>query len=135
METFFANFIREHFNLRFAHAGPKRDGKRIFVMDNDPSQVSKVAMRALEEIEAELQKIPSCSPDINPIEGIFHIVKDMLEKEAIERNITKESSEEFQTRVLRTLVDLDPAVVDKAIDSIPRRMRAIIKGKGSRTKY
>ena len=42
----------------------------------------------------------------------------MLEKEAIERNITKESFEEFQTRVLRTLVDLDIAVVDKAIDSI-----------------
>ena len=80
-------------------------------------------------------KIPSCSPDIDPIEGIFHIVKDMLEEEAIERNITKKSFEEFQTRVLQTLGDLDTAVIDKAIDSMPRRMRAIIKGKGSRTKY
>ena len=50
----FANFIRQHFNLCFARAGPKRDGKRILVMDNDPSHVSKVAMRALEEIEGEL---------------------------------------------------------------------------------
>ena len=47
----------------------------------------------------ELQKIPRCSPDITDpiIEGIFHIVKDMLEEESIERNITKESFEEFQT--------------------------------------
>ena len=85
----------------------------------------------------ELQKIPRCSPDITDpiIEGIFHIVKDMLEEESIERNITKGSFEEFQTRVLRTIGDLDTAVVDKAIDSMPRRMRAIIKGKGSLTKY
>ena len=78
-----ANFIQQHFNLCFARAGPKRNGKRILVMDNNPSQVSKVEMRALEEIEGELLKIPSCSPDINPIEGIFHIVKNMLEEKAI----------------------------------------------------
>ena len=40
---FFANFIGQHFNLRFGRAGPKRDGKRVFVMDNDRSQVSKLA--------------------------------------------------------------------------------------------
>ena len=88
-------------------------------------------------LSKDCKKIPRCSPDITDpiIEGIFHIVKDMLEEEAIERNITKESFEEFQTRVLRTLGDLDTAVVDKAIDSMPRQMRAIIKGKGSVTKY
>ena len=59
----------------------------------------------------------------------------MLEEEAIERSSTKESFDEFQTRVLQTLGDLDTAVIDKAIDSMPRRMRAIIEGKGSRTKY
>ena len=53
----------------------------------------------------------------------------MLEEEAIERSITKESFEEFQTRVLQTLEDLDTAVIYKAIDSMPRRMRAIVKGK------
>lgn len=133
--NFFANFIRRHFNLCFARAGPKKDGKRIFVQDNDPSMVSKAAMTALHEIECELFKLPSCSADINPIEGIFHILKDLLEEQAIENNITKESFEEFQKRVLRTLEQLDPDIIDKAIDSMPRRMKAIIKGKGSRTKY
>ena len=39
----------------------------------------------------ELQKIRRFSPDItDPTEGIFHIVKYMLEEEAIERNITKD---------------------------------------------
>jgi len=59
----------------------------------------------------------------------------LLEEEAIDSKITKESFDEFRNRVLRTLGELDPDVIDKAIDSMPRRMRAIIKGKGSRTKY
>ena len=133
--NFFANFILRHSNLCFARAGHKKDGKRIFVQDNDPSMVSKAAMTALHEIECELFKLPSCSADINPIEGFFHILKDLLEEQAIENNITKKSFEEFQKRVLRTSEQLDPDIIDKAIDSMPRRMKAIIKGKGSRTKY
>ena len=44
---FFASFIRQHFNLCFGRAGPKRDGKCLFAMDNDPSQIFKVAKNAL----------------------------------------------------------------------------------------
>ena len=57
-------------------------------MDNDPSQTSKVARKAIEKIEAEFHKIPARSPDLNPIENLFHLVKKNLENEAIENNIT-----------------------------------------------
>ena len=40
--TFFAQFIRDHFNMAFARAGPKKNGRRLFVMDNDPSQKKQV---------------------------------------------------------------------------------------------
>ena len=132
---FFANFIRQHFNLCFGRAGPKRDGKRLFVMDNDPSQVSKLAMNALREIECELCKIPSRSPDLNPCESIFHLVKDSLDNEAIERSINKESFEDFRRRVLRNLSEMHTAVIDRTIESMPTRIKLIIQGKGRRTKY
>ena len=86
---FFAQFIKSNFNLCFGKAGPKTDGKRLFVMDNDPCQTSKKAMLALTQIECELHRIPPRSPDINPIENVFHPVKKMLQKEAIDQNITK----------------------------------------------
>ena len=57
-------------------------------MDNDPSQTSKVARKAMEKIEAEFHKIPARSPDLNPIENLFHLLKKRLENEAIENNIT-----------------------------------------------
>ena len=48
---FFATFIPEHFNLTFAKAGPKGDGRHLFRMDSDPSQTSRVAKLAVEDIE------------------------------------------------------------------------------------
>ena len=56
---FFALFIHRNFNFAFAQAGPKTNGRRFFVMDNDPSQQSKAAAKALEDIEAELLEIPA----------------------------------------------------------------------------
>ena len=74
--NFFSHFIKNKFNICFAKAGPKHDGKRIFVMDNDLSQSSKTAMNALRDVEGELLKISARSLDLNPIENIFHIVKN-----------------------------------------------------------
>ena len=73
-------FIREHFNLTFANAGPKADGRRLLVMDNDPSQTSRIAKLALEEIEGSFHEIPPRSPHLNPIENIFHLAKLYLDQ-------------------------------------------------------
>ena len=54
---FFATFIRQHFNLTFANTGPKADGRRLFAMDNDLSQTSRIAKLALEEIEGSFHEI------------------------------------------------------------------------------
>ena len=54
----FATFILEHSSLTFGNASPKADGRRLFVMDNDPSQTSRVAKLALEEIEGSFHEIP-----------------------------------------------------------------------------
>ena len=62
---FFETFIHEHFNLTFAKAGPKADGRCLFVMDNDCSQTSRAAKLALEDNEGSLHEIPPRSPDLN----------------------------------------------------------------------
>ena len=77
---FFAQFIKNNFNMCFAKAGPKQDGQRLFVVDNDPSQSGKVTMKALQSVEGDLLKIPARSPDLNLIENIFHIVKSNVKR-------------------------------------------------------
>ena len=46
----------------------KNKEKLFFVMDNDPSQRSKLARDALEEVSAQLVEMPVRSP--NPIEHL-----------------------------------------------------------------
>lgn len=133
--SFFANFIRDHFNIAFARAGPKRNGQRLFLMDNDPSQRSMAAKIALEEISAELHEIPPRSPDLNVIESVFHQLRRFLEEEAISENITSETFEQFRDRVLRTLQTFPVALVDRTISSMNKRIDAVISSKGYRTKY
>lgn len=133
--AFFAGFIKDHFNLTFAKAGPKANQSRIFVMDNDPSQTSMMSMAAIHQIEAQFHRLPSRSQDLNPPENVFHVVKDKLEKEAISLNIEHETFEQFKERVLRCFQSIDPLFIDKTIASLPNRIDSIIQLKGGRTKY
>ena len=132
---YFGQFIRTHFNITFARAGPKMNGRRLFVMDNDPSQRSKSATMALTDIEAELLEIPPRSPDIDCIENVFHLVKRYLEEEAIAENITNETFEQFKQRVFRALDSIPSGVIDNIISSMNSRIQAILLSKGHRTKY
>ena len=119
----------------FAKAGPKHDGKRLFVMDNDPSQSSRAAMNALRDVEGKLLKILARSPDLNPIENVFYIVKNSLCEEAIKKCIEAESFLQFQERVVCALKFISTDIIDKTIESLPKRVGAIIKSGGYRTKY
>ena len=88
------NFLQHLFG-NISKGGPKADGGRLFVMDNDPSQTSRAAKLALEDIEGSFHEIPPQSPDLNPIENIFHLVKLYSDCEAICRNVVRESFDEF----------------------------------------
>ena len=133
--VFFSQFIKDNFNSCFTQAGPKRNGRRLFLMDNDPSQNSKASVTAMEQIEAEHHKIPPRSPDLNPIENIFHVVKQSLAEEAVSCQIRKETFEDFKNRVLDMFAKIEVKLIDKTIESMPKRIEAVLGSKGYRTKY
>ena len=135
MRSFFSTFVKDHFNLTFAKAGPKANQSRIFVMDNDPSQTSIMSMQAIHDIEADFHRLPSRSQDLNPPENVFHIVKEKLDNEAIELKIDHETFDQFKERVLRCFQSIDRSYIDKTIESLPNRIKSIIKLKGGHTKY
>ena len=129
----FADFVREHFQRVFsACANPK--GK-LFLQDGDPSQNSKKANDAMHAIGARKFSIPPRSPDINPIENIFHLIKSKLNSDAIEKNIEQESFKKFSERVKETMENFPTDIIDRTIESIDKRIGLIIKTKGQRTKY
>ena len=68
---YFSDFVRSDLIELFSPGGQQK----WFVMDNDPSQTSKAARKAINDSEETLFEIPPRSPDLNPIENLFHIVK------------------------------------------------------------
>lgn len=130
---FFSDFVRNEFPKLFAKTlNPK--GK-LFLQDGDPSQNSGKAKDAMYEIGAKKFTIPARSPDLNPIENIFHLVKRKLHDDACDRNITKENFNQFSARVKETIEQVPVDIIDKTIKSMTKRIPLIIKLKGQRTKY
>ena len=129
----FAQMIKDNFPELFAKsANPIR---KLFLQDGDPSQNSKLARDTMESLGYSLFSIPARSPDLNPIENTFHLIGKKLRKDAIDLKLEQETYEQFVRRVKRTVLDFDKDIIDRTIASMPRRVDAVIKCKGGRTKY
>ena len=106
----------------------------LFFQDGDPTQNSRKAKKAF-DVGSRMFSIPTRSPDINPIENMFNNVRKKLREDAIEHHIEHESFEEFCNRVKTTPLNFSRDIIDSTIESLPKRMKLIMKGKGHRTIY
>ena len=131
--TSFAKFVRTYFPPCFQDSA-NPEGKW-FLQDGDPSQNSRLAMDALAEIGGRKFAVSPGSPDLNPIENVFHLGKRRLKAEAIANRITQETYNEFVVRIQRTLKSTAVETIDNIIWSMNKRIDMVIAGKGQRIKY
>ena len=124
----FADIVTQHFPGAFERSIDPR-GRRI-LQDGCPRQNSAAARNAIYEVNGKIFKIPPRSPDLNPIENLFHNITRKLRRDALTNNITKETREEFAERVQRTMREYDTGAIDKLIESMPGRIDAVYKGRG-----
>lgn len=122
-------------NEKTFETGVQGSPTRTIIQDNDPSQNSRKAMAAFEKQKINLFRIPARSPDINCIENFFNYVKQKIREYMREQKLTRETEEAFKKRITAQIQEIDAQYIDKLIDSYPKRINAIIQGKGDRTKY
>ena len=103
----------------------------IFQHDNDPKHKSKAATICLEEMRLRVLEWPPQSPDLNPIEHLWQHLKAQLNKYATPPS----GYEELWARVQSVWLSTPPEVVQNLIESMPRRIAAVLKSKGGYTKY
>ena len=129
----FTQFIKDHFPELFENSANPRG--KLFLQDGDPSQNSKLARETWERLGCRMFTIPPRSPDLNPIENTFHLIGKKNRKNAEDLKLENETYAQFCERAKRTTMAFDTSIIDKTIESMPRRLDAVISAKGGRTKY
>ena len=74
---------------------------------------------------------PSNSPDLNPIENLWHVLRSNIRKRKTQPRTKEELIEALQEEWKK----LNMEVVNKLCDSMPRRLQAVIDARGGTTKY
>lgn len=69
----FAEHVRQYFPAIFENSSSPCE--KLFLQDGDSRQVSTVAHCAMDDVGCRMFAKPPHSPDINPIENTFHLVR------------------------------------------------------------
>lgn len=101
-----------------------------FQQDNARPHTAKKTMEWFEENGISLLKWPSKSPDMNPIE---HLWSDMARR--IREYPVARSCDELWEQVQEVWEATPYSYLFNLIDSLPRRMQALIDARGGYTKY
>jgi transposase len=108
----------------------KEVGDVIFQLDNAPSHKAGLTRNWLSYHGFEVLKWPSYSPDLNPIENLWtHLKRELRTYDQPPRGMVG-----LWDRVQEKWEQIEPQVCQDLIESMPRRMAAVIKAKRGVTK-
>ncbi len=103
--------------------------RALFQHDNDPKHTSKATVGFLKKNRVNVIQWPSMSPDLNPIEHLWGILKRQVEHHS------PSSIQSLKEVILEEWKKIDLAKCRQLVHSMPRRLGAVIKNRGGHTKY
>lgn len=101
----------------------------IFQHDNDPKHTARSVKAFLTEQSVTVLEWPANSPDLNPIENLWHTIKTKLSQNHITNIHGLYSAFENAWR------SIPVETCNKLVESMPRRCKAVIDNRGYPTKY
>ena len=106
------------------------DEQFLFQHDGAPCHKAKVITKWLGEQNIDiLGPWPRNSPDLNPIENLWSILKRRVDKQK------PTNSDKLQALIMQEWAAISQDVAQKLIDSMPGRIAEVLKKKGQHCKY
>ena len=126
----YVGILEENLEDSLEYYGKER-GDFTLQQDNDPKHKSKKVQIWFKDNNIDLLPWPAQSPDLNPIEHLWNRLKTRLE----EYEESPRRMGELWERVDKEWNEIEPEVCQNLIESMPRRVEAVIQAKGGYTKY
>ena len=126
----YAQLLQDHF-IPFADA--KFGGVQHCILQDDNATPHRAAsvQRLKEEVGIRTLRWPSRSPDMNPIEHIWDIMKRKMNN----NNHPPQNVRELREAILEAWQQLPQAMLNRLVLGLPRRVTALLRARGLYTRY
>lgn len=101
----------------------------LFVQDNDPKHKAGEVMDYFDKKGWEVQDHPAQSPDLNVIEHLWDEIDRRIDRSSV-NNV-----QQLKIQIQNVWSSIEPSVTQKLVESMPRRLQAVIDAKGHNTRY
>ncbi len=105
------------------------DIRHVFQYDKDPKHTSKTTTALLNKLRVKVMDWPSMSPDLNPIEHLWGILKRKVE----ERKVS--NIHQLRDVIMEEWKRTPVATCEALVNSMPKTVKAVLENNGGHTKY
>lgn len=103
----------------------------LFMHDNARAHAAGIVREYLRDVNITVMDWPARSPDMNPIEHMW----DELKRRVRARQPVAQTMQELKTAIEEEWEMIPQNFIERLINSMPNRMRAVVDAYGGNTRY